>query len=72
MFKLTEEQNKRISEWMDAHDAEKHIPVGGTFRYSGAIGGAYTWQFTPTSLGIVQKVKCSCGDHIDVSDYDSW
>jgi len=72
MFNLTKEQSDKIIEWMNVHDAEKHIPVGQTFRYSGAIGGAYTWEFTPTSLGIVQKVRCSCGEKIDVSDYDSW
>jgi hypothetical protein len=57
---------------MKQHDAEKHIPPGKTFRYSGAIGGAYTWEFTGTSLGEVVHVRCSCGEVIDVSDYDSW
>lgn len=72
MFKLSEDQIKKINDWMEAHDKEKHIPVGKTFRYSGAIGGAYTWEFTPTSLGVVQKVRCSCDEHVDVTDYDAW
>jgi len=72
MFSLTKEQLQRISDWMDTHDKEKHIQPGEKFRYAGAIGGAYTYEFTPTSLGVVEKVRCACGDHIDVSDYDAW
>ena len=72
MFTLTKEQSEKIDNWMSAHDVEKHIPKGKTFRHSGAIGGAYTWCFTPTSIGTVCKVECSCGEKIDVTDYDLW
>lgn len=41
--------------------------------YHGAIGGAYTYSFTPTSLGCVVKVRNSMtGDEIDVTDYEAW
>ncbi len=41
--------------------------------YYGAIGGALTYSFTPTSLGIVVKVKHGFTDaEIDLSDYDLW
>jgi len=57
---------------MKEHDVAQHIPQGKTSRYSGAIGGAYTYEFTNTSLGQVIQVRCSCGEKIDVSDYDNW
>jgi hypothetical protein len=39
---------------------------------TGASGGAITYQFTPTSLGTVVKVKCECGMEADITDYRSW
>lgn len=56
---------------MHDHDAAKHIPPGKKFRYSGAIGGAYTWCYTGTSIGVVVTVECACGEKFDVSDYDN-
>lgn len=38
----------------------------------GRLGGAYTYSFTPTSIGLVFKVVCSCGEKLDLTDYDSW
>ena len=26
----------------------------------------------PTSLGTIEKVKCHCGEELDVTDYESW
>lgn len=68
-FGLYEEQRKAIRDWMTSHDLIKH---GGKTRQVGAIGGAFTYEFTPTSIGIVTTVRCSCGDTLDVSDYDQW
>ena len=71
-FGFFKEQLEVINKWTKEHDAERHIPTGKTFRYSGAIGGAYTYEFTGTSLGTCVHVRCSCGEEIDVSDYDNW
>lgn len=68
-FGLYVEQRQAIHGWMTSHDAEKH---GGKARPTGAIGGAFTYEFTPTSIGTVTTVRCSCGDRLDVSDYDQW
>ncbi|GAH13040.1 unnamed protein product [marine sediment metagenome] len=42
----------------------------------GAIGGAFTFTFTPTSIGVSAKVVYLKGTEseksIDVTDYDSW
>ncbi len=71
-FGLYKEQREAIKTWMEFHDKDKHIRPGGSHRYSGAIGGAYSYTFTGTSLGVVTVVQCSCGESIDVSDYDHW
>lgn len=69
MFELSKEQWDRVGEWIKKHNVEKH---GSEHPYMGAIGGAFTYEFTPTSLGTVNIVRCACKDKIDVSDYDSW
>lgn len=39
----------------------------------GAIGGLYTYSFTPTSIGIVIKATNGItADTLDLSDYDGW
>lgn len=65
MFGMTESESKKLHEWSVEHD--KTCPL----KYNqGAIGGRTTYCFTPTSLGTVVKVKCACGEEIDISDYD--
>ncbi len=64
MFDLTTEQRKTINEWVDDHDC----PI----TYEGASGGKITYQFTPTSIGMVEKAVCACGKECDVTDYDVW
>jgi hypothetical protein len=39
---------------------------------TGASGGATSYQFTPTSLGTILKVKCECGKEDDLTDYRNW
>lgn len=36
-----------------------------------AIGGAETFSFTPTGIGVVVKVEY-LGESLDVTDYSSW
>lgn len=45
------------------------------YPYGGAIGGGLTYQFTPTSIGLITKVIYGEGEHrheLDLTDYDSW
>ncbi len=39
---------------------------------AGAIGGTLTYCFTPTSIGCCVRVKCACGEEIDLTDYRGW
>lgn len=65
-FVLTAEQHKKYDEWR----IEKNKTKGEV--YVGAIGGAYTFCFTPTGLGDMIEVKCADGTKLDLTDYDLW
>ena len=55
------------------HRVHKSIEDGKPYPYYGAIGGAYTWMFTSTSMGMVIKVEnCASRDVLDLTDYDDW
>ena len=66
MFSLTAEQLTKLTKWEE----------GLVRDYEGAIGGALTYTFTPTSLGVITKVYYLRGTdeecHIDLSDYEEW
>lgn len=61
-FVLDEEATRRFREWRE----------GKGEVYVGAIGGAYTFQFTSTGLGSIIKVLCADGTELDLTDYDSF
>jgi hypothetical protein len=64
MFALDAEQREKLNEWIKKKDLEE---------YSGASGGRFTYQFTPTSLGLVAKVIDNLKhDEIDLTDYACW
>lgn len=57
-FPISEKEQEKIREWELKHDAEKH----------GCIGGSLTWYFTPTSIGTIGEVICSCGEKFTFQD----
>lgn len=62
-FEIDEEQLKKIQEWKNTLKVE----------YTGAIGGRFTYEFTPTGIGTAITVKdCVTDQSLDVSDYDNW
>lgn len=62
-FPMTEEEVYKAQEWIKTHDKEEH-----PHQSAGAIGGRYTYEFTPTSIGVLCSVRCSCGDRCDLTD----
>lgn len=62
-FPISKEERQQIAEWKEKHEAEAHncYSLGDRLRRSGTIGGSYTYEFIPTSIGTVGKIKCSCG-----------
>ncbi len=62
-FCLNDKQLEQIKAW-----ASKHEKV-----YTGAIGGRYTYTFTPTSVGmIVNVIDCVTKEKLDISNYEDW
>ena len=64
-FSYDEEELKKYNKWMKKHN--KKCPLYGN---DGAIGGRITYSFTPTSLGLIKKIECGCGEKLDLTDYD--
>ena len=58
-FEISKEEFDAIHAWKVAHENEKH---GGYPCYSGAIGGQYDYIFTPTSIGDIGEIRCTCGE----------
>lgn len=57
-FPVSETEMESIQEWMKEHN-NYHQQKGES---SGAIGGRYTYEFIPTSIGTVGQVVCTCGE----------
>ncbi len=65
-FKIDDEQLEKINAWMETRNPGA---------YTGAIGGRLTYEFSPTSLGVVLVVRDAMGEEprtLDVSDYMEW
>ena len=56
-FVLTDREEKDITKWIESHLNEFHNSRDNISIYSG-----FSYEFTPTSMGTVGIVKCSCGD----------
>jgi len=73
IFKLTDEDSEKVNNWIKEHKQDKNckysIPNG---QKTGAIGGAYTYSFTPTSIGTIKKVECACGVEFNFTNFDLW
>ena len=64
-FDLTPEQLARYVKWRE------DLAARGPAPYVGAVGGAYTFKFTPTGIGVLLRVVRVDGEEIDLTDYDS-
>ena len=67
MFQLSEDEVRRFSIWLKRHNKTCKFA-----KKRGTIDGRLTYCFTLTSLGLVTKVKCACGEEGDLTDYKSW
>ena len=62
-FSITDDEWKAIETWKEKHDREVHGLTERNERVGGAIGGRYTFEFIPTTIGIIGTVKCEdCGE----------
>lgn len=65
LYSLKGEELRRVHAFENEHDAKHGL-------YSGAIGGRYTYSFTPTSIGTAVAVSCSCGEKLNATDFEDW
>lgn len=56
-FPISAEAESQINEWKKNH---RHN--------GGAIGGTFTYEFIPTSIGTIGTIKCACGDSFTFED----
>ena len=54
-FPITPEQNAKIKEWKKKYEGQ----------HFGAIGGAFTYHFTPTSVGTFATIVGPDGDELE-------
>lgn len=87
-FQITSAEIEKINTWLNdtiyppiiaeqkknPHDGIWIVKdsAGKEYPYFGAIGGDVTYQFTPTSLGVIIKVLHVSGAELDITDYSSW
>jgi len=61
-FKLTNEQEQKYKNW------RKSLPKA----YFGAVGGGYTFHFTPTGIGTIVKVTRDDGFELELTEWENW
>lgn len=62
-FPITDKEWEAIENWQEKHDREVHGLTECNERIGGAIGGRYTFEFIPTTIGIIGTIKCGdCGE----------
>ncbi len=72
-FFIPEEKYKELNDWIEQQDKIVAEKQGKDTPYYGCIGGGITYSFTPTSLGVVYKVKHAITNaELDLTDYDNW
>lgn len=69
-FPISEDERKRIKEWMDKHEEEVHNchSLNDKLRRGGGIGGTYKYEFIPTSIGTIGTIVCTCGAKFTFQD----
>jgi len=86
-FEITAEDQVRVSKWltetvypdviakqratMDSPSSFVHDCWDAGYPYEGASGGGLTYEFTPTSLGLVTTARYGEAK-LDLTDYDLW
>lgn len=58
-FPISAEEWQKLAAWQQYHIKNKH----GGRQVAGAIGGRFSYEFTPTSIGTTGVCRCSCGDY---------
>lgn len=74
-FGLTADQYVRAQEFYREHLQKLELSFAGA-PYEGAIGGGLTYEFTPTSLGVIVDVVFAKGTKHEaklmLTDFEEW
>ena len=65
-FIVPDEETKKAARWQKQHKKVCSVTEVG------AIGGKYTWSFTQTGLGCITTLKCTCGEELNLTDFNNW
>ena len=72
-FKLTIEQYEKLSVWVAEQDAITAKKQNRTEPNHGCCGGALTYCFTPTTIGLITEVTHALnGTKIDLTNYSDF
>ena len=71
-FPVSIEEHVNIEAWRRQHLEKDHGAKTSVERmeFCGTIGGAFKYEFIPTSIGVIGKVKCSCGAEFTFQELD--
>jgi hypothetical protein len=64
-FEISPENSAKIAEF------KKQVEASRIDNNAGAIGGATTYSFTPTGLGVIFKVT-HFDKELDLTNYEDW
>lgn len=69
IFYLDDKESEELDEWYKKHNKKCPHRKGEGL---GAIGGRFTYSFTPTGLGDCKSIKCACGEEVHVTNTEDW
>ena len=64
-FSISKKEDEAMGAWIRKHMNEKHSHLEDGERVwnrDGAAGGRFSYTFTPTGLGTIGTIRCSCGE----------
>lgn len=68
-FSIDKDEWEKLTNWETEHIKEKHWDkIHNRPKSFGAIGGNFSYEFLPTSIGTIGTVKCTCGDCFTFQD----
>ena len=56
-----------IIHWQRTHQCRYRLKNG--CQYFGCFGGGYTYSFTPTGIGTIYEIRCTCGKKMEFVDF---
>ena len=57
-FSIPQEEYDKAMKWRQQHEHNQHGVPKGEYAYHGAVGGGYSFSFTPTSIGVFAICTC--------------